>query len=73
VGGCQSAESGKETISAGYLRLIRNYYRYGWVIPYLFGASPAICSSFLQGRESKLPFETNGEGHCGCRMPLRCA
>ncbi|MCA1178069.1 MULTISPECIES: glutamate--cysteine ligase [unclassified Pantoea] len=58
----KDAESGKETISAGYLRLIRNYYRFGWVIPYLFGASPAICSSFLQGRESKLPFETDGKG-----------
>ena len=57
----KDAESGKETISAGYLRLIRNYYRYGWVIPYLFGASPAISSSFLQGRESKLPFETDGK------------
>ncbi|WP_017349730.1 glutamate--cysteine ligase [Pantoea sp. A4] len=58
----KDAESGKETISAGYLRLIRNYYRFGWVIPYLFGASPAICESFLQGRESKLPFESNGKG-----------
>ena len=55
-------ESGKETISAGYLRLIRNYYRFGWVIPYLFGASPAINDSFLQGREVKLPFETDGKG-----------
>ena len=44
----KDAESGKETISAGYPRLIRNYYRFGWVISYLFGASPAICSSFLQ-------------------------
>ncbi len=58
----KDAESGKETISAGYLRLIRNYYRFGWVIPYLFGASPAICSSFLQGRETNLPFETDGKG-----------
>lgn len=55
-------ESGKETISAGYLRLIRNYYRFGWIIPYLFGASPAICSSFLQGRESALPFDTDNKG-----------
>ncbi|EKY3197824.1 glutamate--cysteine ligase [Cronobacter turicensis] len=56
---CQvdDAESGKEAISAGYFRLIRNYYRFGWVIPYLFGASPAICSSFLQGKLTKLPFE----------------
>ena len=50
-------ETDKEAISAGYFRLIRNYYRFGWVIPYLFGASPAICSSFLQGKESALPFE----------------
>ncbi|MGQ7154661.1 hypothetical protein ACUODF_32725, partial [Escherichia coli] len=44
-------------ISAGYFRVIRNYYRFGWVIPYLFGASPAICSSFLQGKPTSLPFE----------------
>ncbi|WP_058913533.1 glutamate--cysteine ligase [Entomohabitans teleogrylli] len=55
--GVTDAESGKEAISAGYFRLIRNYYRFGWVIPYLFGASPAICSSFLQGKPETLPFE----------------
>ncbi|ELY2743140.1 glutamate--cysteine ligase [Cronobacter turicensis] len=58
----EDAESGKEAISAGYFRLIRNYYRFGWVIPYLFGASPAICSSFLQGKPTKLPFE---KSDCG--------
>ncbi len=47
----------KEKISAGYFRVIRNYYRFGSVIPYLFGASPAICSSFLQGKPTSLPFE----------------
>ncbi|MFC0228553.1 glutamate--cysteine ligase [Serratia aquatilis] len=62
--GVKDAESGKEQISAGYFRLIRNYYRFGWVIPYLFGASPAICSSFLQGRETSLPFERNEYGMC---------
>lgn len=55
--GITDADSGKEAISAGYFRLIRNYYRFGWVIPYLFGASPAICSSFLQGKPTALPFE----------------
>ncbi|MCK8349905.1 glutamate--cysteine ligase, partial [Erwinia amylovora] len=30
--GVKDAESGKEAISAGYLQLIRNYYRFGWVI-----------------------------------------
>lgn len=60
--GVKDEESGKEQISAGYFRLIRNYYRFGWVIPYLFGASPAICSSFLQGRETALPFERTDSG-----------
>ncbi|WP_010434384.1 glutamate--cysteine ligase [Enterobacter mori] len=50
-------ETDKDAISAGYFRLIRNYYRFGWIIPYLFGASPAICSSFLQGKPTTLPFE----------------
>ncbi|HCL5073923.1 TPA: glutamate--cysteine ligase [Salmonella enterica] len=55
--GVTEGEAAKEKISAGYFRLIRNYYRFGWVIPYLFGASPAICSSFLQGKPTTLPFE----------------
>ncbi|VDC11745.1 Glutamate--cysteine ligase [Klebsiella pneumoniae] len=32
------------------------------MIPYLFGASPAICSSFLQGKPTTLPFEETGNG-----------
>ena len=36
--------------SDAYFRLIRNFQRYGWLIPYLFGTSPAICKSFLSGR-----------------------
>ncbi|OKP02991.1 glutamate--cysteine ligase [Xenorhabdus eapokensis] len=62
--GIKDAETGKEQISDGYLRLIRNYYRFGWVIPYLFGASPAICSSFLRGRNTILPFEETERGTC---------
>jgi len=31
-----------------YFGLIRNLQRFGWLIPYLFGASPAVCKSFLQ-------------------------
>jgi glutamate--cysteine ligase len=37
-------------ISASYFAVLRNYRRYGWIVSYLFGASPALCSSFLQGR-----------------------
>lgn len=32
--------------SAHYLGLVRNVRRYGWIILYLFGASPALCKSF---------------------------
>lgn len=39
-----------QTVTAdAYFGLIRNFQRYGWIIPYLFGASPAICKSFLRG------------------------
>ncbi|VFP80577.1 glutamate--cysteine ligase [Candidatus Erwinia haradaeae] len=60
--GLDNEKSEKEIISAGYLQMIRNYYRLGWVIPYLFGASPAICSSFMQGQTSTLPFEYSKNG-----------
>ena len=33
-----------------YFRLIRNFQRYGWLLPYRMGASPAICKSFTGGR-----------------------
>jgi len=38
----------------GYFALIRNLQRFGWVVPYLFGASPAVCKSFLGGAETNL-------------------
>lgn len=49
-------------ISDSYMGLIRNVYRFGWIVPYLFGASPALCSSFLQGKTAQLPFEKVGKG-----------
>ncbi len=30
-----------------YFALVRNFHRHGWIVPLLFGASPAICRSFL--------------------------
>jgi glutamate--cysteine ligase len=44
--------------SESYIAMIRNLQRIGWLVPYLFGASPAVCGSFLQGRETNLiPFD----------------
>lgn len=44
--------------STGYFRLIRNYYRFGWIIPYLFGASPVVAVNFLRSCKTTLPFES---------------
>ena len=40
----------QDFISQSYMDMTRNIHRYGWIILYLFGASPAICKSFLKGR-----------------------
>ena len=40
--------------SEAQMGMIRNLQRIGWLVPYLFGASPAVCDSFVQGRETDL-------------------
>ena len=46
--------------SESYMGMIRNLQRLGWLVPYLFGASPAVCRSFVQGRETDLvPFDVH--------------
>ena len=37
-----------------YFSLIRNFRRHSWLLLYLFGASPAVCSSFVEGRKHEL-------------------
>jgi glutamate--cysteine ligase len=37
-----------------YFALIRNFRRDAWLLLYLFGASPAVCSTFVAGREHGL-------------------
>ncbi|MDH3318435.1 MAG: glutamate--cysteine ligase [Betaproteobacteria bacterium] len=38
----------------GYFALIRNFRRCSWLLLYLFGASPAVCKSFVAGRAHDL-------------------
>jgi glutamate--cysteine ligase len=52
----------KTTQSAHYFSLVRNFRRYAWVIPYLFGASPALCSSFISHRDVPHKFSKVGRG-----------
>ncbi len=37
-----------------YMGMVRNLLRVGWLIPYLFGASPAVCKSFFADGQSHL-------------------
>lgn len=50
----QRRSADQSFISEQYFALLRNYRRHGWLILYLFGNSPALCSSFVRGREHLL-------------------
>jgi len=40
--------------TGAYFALIRNFRRHSWLLMYLFGASPAVCASFVRGRQHEL-------------------
>lgn len=47
-----------------YFGLIRNFRRNFWLLIYLFGASPAVCSCFIQNRNHQLiPFPFGPQTH----------
>ena len=46
----KSELSQQDFTSQCYMDMTRNIHRYGWLVLYLFGASPAICKSFLKGQ-----------------------
>lgn len=50
-------------ITERYLDLIRNFRRHSWLLVYLFGASPAVCASFLRGNSNHnlMPFDESGK------------
>lgn len=49
-----------DRISARYFDLLRNLLRCGWLTAYLFGASPAICRSFVEHLPANLEAFTPG-------------
>ena len=44
----------QDFISDRYFHLIRNIQRIGWLVPLLFGSSPAVCKSFMGGQPTSL-------------------
>lgn len=57
-----SKQALNDFISDRYFSILRNYKRYCWLIPYLYGSSPALCNSFLQGKTPELPFKKSPSG-----------
>ncbi len=55
-------DASQANIDDAYFGLIRRYQQQVWLIPYLFGASPALCKSFLQGKETAMPFKVSSAG-----------
>jgi glutamate--cysteine ligase len=53
----------QDYITSRYLDLIRNFHRWSWLLIYLFGASPAVCASFMRGRGQHplQPFDERGQ------------
>ena len=54
-----------------YFSLIRNFRRHSWLLLYLFGASPAVCKSFVAGRTHELQELIRGTLYLP--QPRRCA
>ncbi len=57
-----TAEPDRDFITDAYFSLIRNFRRHSWLLLYLFGASPALCRSFLPDPALADEFETSDEG-----------
>jgi len=68
---CPGPDNLQDYINQRYFGLIRNFLRYGWLIPYLFGASPALCKTFLQGHPSDLTELAPGTLHGPFATSLR--
>jgi len=49
-----NGQSDSDFRSEQYMALVRNFRRFGWLILYLFGASPALCKSFRVGAASQM-------------------
>ncbi len=58
----ESKLRGQALIDDAYFALLRNYRRYGWLILFLFGVSPAVCRSFFAGRDIPAGLEPAADG-----------
>ncbi len=67
----RTRRGGADFISESYFALLRNYRRYGWLVLYLFGVSPALCRSFLPAPDPDLLELTRGTLYAPYATSLR--
>lgn len=63
--------SDRELRDSAYMGLVRNVQRYGWLLLYLFGSSPALCPSFLPEKPAWLKAMSNGTLYAPYATSLR--
>jgi len=61
----------RDFIDEHYFGLIRNFHRLGWLVPFLFGTSPAVCKSFLAGRTTRFKAFDSGTHYLPYATSLR--
>lgn len=66
-----SRDHGQDFVSARYFDLLRNYRRFGWLVLYLFGASPAVCPTFVGDRAHRLSTKADGTLYAPYATSLR--
>ena len=69
-----AAQSGKDIKlykNETYLGMARNFKRFGWIYLLLFGSSPAVCNSFVAGKEHDLEELPTGGLYKPCSTSLR--
>lgn len=61
----------RDFIDEHYFGLIRNFHRLGWLVPFFFGNSPAVCKSFLAGRTTRFKAFDSGTHYLPFATSLR--
>ncbi len=70
--GVTEGEAAKEKISAGYFRLIRNYYRFGWVIPICLARLRPFVPLSCKGSQPHYRLKKRTAACTTCHMRRRC-
>ena len=67
----EDAGSLRDFIDDHYFAMIRNFHRLGWLVPLLFGNSPAVCKSYLAGRTTRFKEFDSGTHYLPYATSLR--